>query len=49
MHEKVEQNVEQTLNFSRRAYILESGRITRSGRSSDLLQDADIRRAYLGL
>ncbi|HWR91899.1 MAG TPA: ABC transporter ATP-binding protein [Desulfobacterales bacterium] len=45
----VEQNVEQALNFSRRAYILESGRITRSGRSSELLQDADIRRAYLGL
>ncbi len=45
----VEQNVEQALNFSRRAFILESGRITRSGRSSVLLQDADIRRAYLGL
>ena len=45
----VEQNVEQALNFSRRAYILESGRITRSGRSSELLQDADIRRAHLGL
>ncbi len=45
----VEQNVEQALNFSQRAYILESGRITRSGRSADLLQDADIRRAYLGL
>jgi branched-chain amino acid transport system ATP-binding protein len=45
----VEQNVEQALNFSERAYILESGRVTRSGRSADLLQDADIRRAYLGL
>jgi branched-chain amino acid transport system ATP-binding protein len=45
----VEQNVEQALNFSRRAFILESGRITRSGRSADLLRDADIRRAYLGL
>ena len=45
----VEQNVEQALNFSQRAYILESGRITRSGRSADLLQDADIRRAYLGI
>ncbi|MCU0605511.1 MAG: ABC transporter ATP-binding protein [Desulfobacterales bacterium] len=45
----VEQNVEQALNVSRRAFILENGRITRSGRSSDLLQDADIRRAYLGL
>jgi branched-chain amino acid transport system ATP-binding protein len=45
----VEQNVEQALNFSQRACILENGRITRSGRSSDLLQDADIRRSYLGL
>jgi branched-chain amino acid transport system ATP-binding protein len=45
----VEQNVEQALNFSQRSYILESGRITRSGRSADLLQDADIRRAYLGM
>jgi len=45
----VEQNVEQALSFSQRAYILESGRMTRSGRSADLLQDADIRRAYLGL
>jgi len=45
----VEQNVEQALNFSQRAYILESGRMTRSGRSADLLQDADIRRAYLGM
>jgi branched-chain amino acid transport system ATP-binding protein len=45
----VEQNVEQALHFSQRAYILESGRITRSGGSAGLLQDADIRRAYLGL
>jgi branched-chain amino acid transport system ATP-binding protein len=45
----VEQNVEQALNFSQRAYILESGRMTRSGNSADLMQDADIRRAYLGM
>ncbi len=45
----VEQNVEQALSFSRRAYILENGRMTRSGRSADLVQDADIRRAYLGM
>ena len=45
----VEQNVEQALSFSQRAYILESGRMTRSGRSADLMQDADIRRAYLGM
>ena len=45
----VEQNVEQALNFSQRAYILESGRMTRSGRTADLIQDTDIRRAYLGM
>jgi len=45
----VEQNVKQALNFSRRAYILENGRMTRSGNSADLMQDADIRRAYLGM
>jgi branched-chain amino acid transport system ATP-binding protein len=45
----VEQNVEQALSFSARAYILESGRLTRSGLSADLMADADIRRAYLGL
>jgi len=45
----VEQNVELALKNSRRAYIIESGRITRSGASADLMDDPDIRRAYLGL
>jgi len=45
----VEQNVELALNNSQRAYIMESGRITRSGASADLMADDDIRRAYLGL
>ncbi len=45
----VEQNVEQALNFSRRAYILESGRMTRTGDAADLMADAGIRRAYLGM
>jgi branched-chain amino acid transport system ATP-binding protein len=45
----VEQNVEQALSHSQRAYILESGRMTRSGPSAELMQDADIRRAYLGM
>ncbi|MBW1733703.1 MAG: ABC transporter ATP-binding protein [Deltaproteobacteria bacterium] len=45
----VEQNVEQALKHSERAYILENGRITRSGPSKDLAEDEDIRRAYLGL
>jgi len=45
----VEQNVEMALSHSQRAYIMESGRITRSGRSETLMADDDIRRAYLGL
>lgn len=45
----VEQNVEQALRNSQRAYILESGCITRSGVSGELSEDEDIRRAYLGI
>lgn len=45
----VEQNVEQALRHSSRAYVLESGRMTRSGSSEELMRDDDIRRAYLGL
>jgi branched-chain amino acid transport system ATP-binding protein len=45
----VEQNVEQALKHSQRAYILESGRITRSGASEELATDDDIKRAYLGM
>ncbi|NLI81724.1 MAG: ABC transporter ATP-binding protein [Deltaproteobacteria bacterium] len=45
----VEQNVEQALKHSHRAYVLESGRMTRSDASSKLMEDDDIRRAYLGL
>ena len=45
----VEQNVELALKHSKRAYIVESGRVTRSGMSVDLMDDPDIRRAYLGI
>lgn len=45
----VEQNVEMALKHSQRAYIMESGRITRSGLSEALMVDDEIRRAYLGL
>ena len=45
----VEQNVELALKLSRRAYIVESGRVTRTGASGDLMDDPDIRRAYLGM
>ena len=45
----VEQNVQQTLEIADRAYVLENGRIVSEGKSSDLLQDDHIKRAYLGL
>jgi len=45
----VEQNVRKALEISHRAYVLESGRITRSGPAKDLLHDDQIREAYLGM
>ncbi len=45
----VEQNVEQALKYSQRAYVLESGRVVREGESRVLREDQGIRRAYLGM
>ncbi|MDZ7762495.1 MAG: ABC transporter ATP-binding protein [Desulfovermiculus sp.] len=45
----VEQNVEQSLKHSHRAYIMETGEIVKHGRSQDLLKDASLREAYLGM
>ncbi|MBN2402052.1 MAG: ABC transporter ATP-binding protein [Spirochaetes bacterium] len=45
----VEQNVQQTLEISDRAYVLENGRIISEGKGSDLLKDDNIKKAYLGL
>lgn len=44
----VEQNAKKALSISDRAYVLEIGRITRSGTGAELLADDAIRRAYLG-
>lgn len=44
----VEQNARLALRVSRRAYVLESGLITLSGNSAELLQDDRVRAAYLG-
>ncbi|HEV8440704.1 MAG TPA: hypothetical protein VGT40_21665 [Methylomirabilota bacterium] len=44
----VEQNVQAALTVARRAYILESGRIAGQGPAADLLDDPEVRRAYLG-
>jgi len=45
----VEQNVRQTLEISDRAYVLENGRIVSEGESEELLQNDNIKKAYLGL
>jgi branched-chain amino acid transport system ATP-binding protein len=45
----VEQNAQQALSRSDRAYILETGTITREGSARELLHDDGIRAAYLGV
>lgn len=41
-------NVRETLGITDRAYIMSEGRILRSGRPNELVEDADVRRLYLG-
>jgi branched-chain amino acid transport system ATP-binding protein len=45
----VEQNVRQTLETADRAYVLENGRIVLEGTSKDLLQNEQVKTAYLGV
>jgi branched-chain amino acid transport system ATP-binding protein len=45
----IEQNVRQALSVSHRAYIIENGTIAGHGKSKDILQDARIMKAYLGM
>jgi branched-chain amino acid transport system ATP-binding protein len=44
----VEQNAAQALRRANRAYVLETGRVVKSGLASDLLADETVRNAYLG-
>jgi len=45
----VEQNVKQTLAICDRAYVLENGRIVMEGKGRDLLENDEVKRAFLGL
>ncbi|TMC81603.1 MAG: ABC transporter ATP-binding protein [Chloroflexi bacterium] len=45
----VEQDIDTALSVSERAYVVETGRVTRSGSSKELLADPTIQEAYLGL
>ena len=44
----VEQNAKMALAVSDRAYVLETGRVVKTGKASDLLNDDSIKKAYLG-
>jgi branched-chain amino acid transport system ATP-binding protein len=44
----IEQNVQQTLEISDRAYVLENGRVILAGESEALMQDELIKKSYLG-
>lgn len=45
----VEQNVVQSLEVARRAYILENGVFALSGPSDEIARDPELKRTYLGL
>ena len=45
----VEQNAQQALTRADRAYVLETGRIVKSGTGAELLNDPSVKEAYLGV
>ena len=44
----VEQNAKMALSIADRAYVLENGRISISGKAADMLNDERVKKAYLG-
>ena len=44
----VEQNANVSLSIADRGYVLSTGRVVLEGKAADLLEDADLRKAYLG-
>lgn len=44
----VEQNAQQALQRANRAYVLETGKVVKSAPAADLLNDPDVKAAYLG-
>ncbi len=44
----VEQNARLALQFARRGYVLENGRLVLEGPSNNLLEDPEVKKAYLG-
>jgi branched-chain amino acid transport system ATP-binding protein len=45
----VEQNLVHALKISDRGYVLETGRIVQTGTGTELLQDEQIKKQYLGI
>jgi branched-chain amino acid transport system ATP-binding protein len=45
----VEQNVYQSLHISHRGYVLETGRVVLSGTGAELLDNAHVKKAFLGI
>jgi len=44
----VEQNARMALQFARRGYVLENGSLVLQGQSDELLEDPEVKKAYLG-
>jgi branched-chain amino acid transport system ATP-binding protein len=44
----VEQNARLALQFAQRGYVIETGRLVMAGASRDLLENPDVKKAYLG-
>ena len=44
----VAQNAQAALSIADRAYVLETGKIVKTGKGSELISDPDIKKAYLG-
>ena len=44
----VEQNAQMALSIADRAYVLETGTVSKTGPADELLHDDDVRKAYLG-
>ncbi len=44
----VEQNARMALRFASRGYVLETGRVVLEGSSEELIENPQVKRAYLG-
>ena len=45
----VEQRLQETLEMSDRAYVLQTGKIVMSGKASELMNSPEVKKAYLGM